>query len=333
MARHASADPPGLPAVVTAAQAQAAGISHDMVAARVSAGRWVRLHRGVFLRLEATLTAPRDAEQRDLMHVYSALGAAAARPGSVVSHSSAALALRLPLVSGTPAVPHLTAPPTAPSGPRAGVIAHRRGIRAGDASVVDVHDIWRDPARGEPLRSGQAPAPALGLVTSPSRTVLDVARTASLADALSVGDRAIRSGLVTPGQLADDLIVLDDRPGTRRAALALAHLDGGRESSLESFSFAYFLECDLPLPEVQVVIELATGQIARVDFLWREFGVIGEADGAMKYRGQHDLLMQGQRETLLRDLGYVIVRWTWADIASGRLFHRLLSVLGMARAA
>ena len=61
--------------------------------------------------------------------------------------------------------------------------------------------------------------------------------------------------------------------------------------------------------------------------------MIGEADGAMKYRGQHALLLQGQRETLLRDLGYVIVRWTWADIASGRLFHRLLAVLGLAHAA
>jgi len=330
---HPRTDPPGLPAVVTAPEAAAAGLTRDAVAARVASGRWVRLRRGVYLRQEAVLEAMREAEQRDLMHVYAALGAAAARPGSVVSHGSAALALRLPLVSGAPRLPHLTAPPTAPSGTRSGIVAHRRGIRDGDAVVVDVHEVWRDPERGEPLRPRAVHAPARGLVTSPVRTVLDVARTASLADALSVGDRAIRCGIVTPGQLAESLAMLDDRPGTRRAAIALAHLDGERETSLESFSFANFVAWGLPLPEVQVVIELSSGRIARVDFLWREHGVIGEADGAVKYSGPQDLLLQGQRESLLRDLGYVIVRWTWADIVTGRLRGRLLTALGMSLAA
>lgn len=333
MSSAAGTDPPGLPAVLTREEALAAGLSAAQIRQRVESGQWKGMFRGVYLRRGATLVSPRDAEQRDLMHVYAAVGAASARHGAAVSHGSAALALRLPLVSGAPARPHLIVPPTSPSGTRAGVTAHRGGLHRDDAAVIDVHQGWRDPGRGDPLPWADAPAPAFALVTSPARTVLDVARTASLADALSVGDRAIRTGLVTAAELAERLSLLHDRPGTRRAALALAHLDGARESSLESLSFAHFVQWGIPLPEVQVVIELGTGRIARVDFLWRDYGLIGEADGAIKYTNGHDLLLQGQREALLRDLGYIIIRWTWADVVSGALLRRLVAILGIPNAA
>jgi hypothetical protein len=62
--------------------------------------------------------------------------------------------------------------------------------------------------------------------------------------------------------------------------------------------------------------------IGRVDFLWKEQRTIGEFDGKIKY-GR--LLRPGQsleevlfaekvREDALRDLGWQIVRWLWADL-------------------
>lgn len=57
-----------------------------------------------------------------------------------------------------------------------------------------------------------------------------------------------------------------------------------------------------------------------VDFYWPEYGVIGEADGRLKYRrssrGQPlrptTLLDEKYRQELLEDR-HVVVRWGWSD--------------------
>ena len=92
-------------------------------------------------------------------------------------------------------------------------------------------------------------------------------------------------------------------------------------------------EDGLPDPELQREIRNGLGAfIARVDFCWDEQETIGEFDGRVKY-GR--LLPPGQaiedaiyaeklREDGLRDLGWRMVRWTWADLyAPNRLRDRL----------
>ena len=47
---------------------------------------------------------------------------------------------------------------------------------------------------------------------------------------------------------------------------------------------------------------------------WESLGVIGEADGQMKYETRVDIFNEKLREDRLRALGYIVVRWTWDEI-------------------
>jgi very-short-patch-repair endonuclease len=82
-------------------------------------------------------------------------------------------------------------------------------------------------------------------------------------------------------------------------------------------------EAGLPAPEPQHEIYGEDGRfVARVDFCWKEKRTIGEFDGKIKYGrslkpGQsiEDVLFkEKRREDALRDLGWQIVRWLWADL-------------------
>jgi len=95
--------------------------------------------------------------------------------------------------------------------------------------------------------------------------------------------------------------------------------DPRAESPLESISWFAMHERDLPAPELQVPLGIdedgrPTGV---VDFYWEEFGVIGEADGLMKYDDEDarlSLRAEKLRQEALEALGFIVVRWTWEDI-------------------
>ena len=53
--------------------------------------------------------------------------------------------------------------------------------------------------------------------------------------------------------------------------------------------------------------------LARVDHLWEQYAVIGEADGMLKYDGKDALKEEKRRQETLEQLGFVIVRYDWDD--------------------
>ena len=167
-------------------------------------------------------------------------------------------------------------------------------------------------------------------VTSMTRTVADVARTHPLADALAVGDAAVRSGGVTVDDVHEVLRRMGTVRGCRRAAEAVAHLDGRRETAPESLSWARFLEWRLPLPEVQHEFWDDEGFVGRVDFWWQRFRLVAEADGRLKYATGDDLYAEKRREDRLRALDLGVLRWGWSDLwgtPAERLRHRLVARL------
>jgi len=153
-------------------------------------------------------------------------------------------------------------------------------------------------------------------LTSVALTVVDVSRRHRLRDALVVGDSALRAGLDSD-ELHTALAGQAGIPYVQRARDAVALMNGVRESPLESESYAFFVERELPLPECQIWIDSD-----RVDFLWRDCRVVGEADGRVKYladlgldRGAGDALwLEKGRENRIEDLGFRFVRWTYADL-------------------
>ncbi|MCP2194552.1 endonuclease domain-containing protein [Williamsia deligens] len=163
------------------------------------------------------------------------------------------------------------------------------------------------------------------LTTSVARTVVDLACGAAERTAVIVGDAALRRQLCTREDLAATLAALGPVHGRRRARVVLDVLDRRAESPLESWSRLVLDRSGLPRPDLQRVI-LAPGgrRVARVDFFWEEFGLVGECDGMGKYFGEYS--EKSAREVLdeekfraqdLVDLGFVVVRWNW-----GELVHR-----------
>lgn len=168
-------------------------------------------------------------------------------------------------------------------------------------------------------------------VTTMQRTCLDLARHRGLAAGLTVGDAALRTRLLTQASAREAAHALPPGARGRRIAVRVAeHIDARRESPLESWSWARFLQWRLPLPSIQVQIVDELGfAFAFVDYLWEACRLVGECDGALKYGSKADLLREKRREDRIRECGYRVVRWEWADVARGTALRarlrRLLS--------
>jgi len=176
-------------------------------------------------------------------------------------------------------------------------------------------------------------------VTSVTRAVVDVARSAGFESAVVTADAALARRHTTEADLLDCLARMGPVPGSRRAARVLAFADGLSESVGESRSRVVLHRLALPAPALQVPVWRPDGRlIGRCDFGWEEVRTVGEFDGQVKYgrllrRGQsagEAVYEEKLREDELRDAGREVVRWTWADVSTPaviaqrllRAFHR-----------
>ena len=113
------------------------------------------------------------------------------------------------------------------------------------------------------------------------------------------------------------------------AARAVDFADGRSESVGESRSRVLLHRWGVGPSSLQFEVRGEGGLlVARTDFAWEEHGLLGEFDGRVKY-GR--LLRPGQdpgdavfeekrREDAVRDEGWGVTRWVWADFGAG---HRL----------
>lgn len=224
------------------------------------------------------------------------------RREGVLSHGSAAVIHGLPVWSGAVAQVHLTRTRTGQVGggrTRRHVALHAGCLDVGSTADVDGH-----------------------CVTSLARTVIDLARTRPFEQAVAAADKALAAGL-PPATLDAELEQAGGYPGVNRARKVVSFADARSESAGESVSRVRLALVDVPVPTLQYEVAGADGNlVGRTDFAWPEAGTLGEFDGRCKY-GR--LLRPGQdpaevvyaeklREDLLRDLGWQVVRWTWAEI-------------------
>lgn len=163
-------------------------------------------------------------------------------------------------------------------------------------------------------------------VTSVARTLVDLARHRPLATAVAAMDFALREHMVTGDEIAATMLDCRNWPGIKRARRAVRLVDPRAESVLESVSRLVLGWLRLPVPEPQQRIADERGFIiARCDFYWDEYGVVGEADGRDKYSAREVLTKEKDRQEQLEDLGIVAVRWGWRDVtrAPQLLRHRV----------
>lgn len=273
-------------------------------------GGITRLTHGVFV---ATAAIPSDAAGR---HLQLALALQVRNPAAIASHHTAALAWDLDLDDPEGAA---AAAPSfiVPAGPG-------RRSRSREQMSVAVRDL---PTQHRTTHPSQL------RLTTPERTAVDVAATVGLPEALITLDATLRLGLRSRvgerrlraayrrDRLLDEvrapLLTAAQSAGTRLSRRHLEEVlplaDPRRESANESLSFGHMALAGLPLPELQVRLSTPTGDVYP-DFLWAGHRVIGEADGAVKYRTPEDLVGEKRRQETLEQLGYRVVRWMYSDI-------------------
>jgi hypothetical protein len=161
-------------------------------------------------------------------------------------------------------------------------------------------------------------------VTSPARTVADLARSVPFEEAVAVADAALYADLVSPAELAEAVSRMERRPGAPAARRVVGFADGRTEGVGESRSRVAIARARLPVPVPQWEVYDHRGcLLGRTDFGWPQLRTVGEFDGRIKY-GR--LLRPGQsvsdavvaekyREDAIRDQDLAVVRWTWADLS------------------
>jgi len=175
--------------------------------------------------------------------------------------------------------------------------------------------------------------------TSIERTAIDLARCVDFERAVAVLDAALHLG----GDLLamwDVLAQATGRHGVGTARAAMEFADARSESVGESVSRVRIADSGLPMPELQLnVFDSLGAWLARPDFCWEALGVLGEFDGRVKYLGTRDevahaVMKEKRREARLREMGWVVVRWEWADLADLQAFRRRVeSAFAQARPA
>jgi hypothetical protein len=293
--------------ILPRAQLLGDGYSADEVRRLLAGGDLLRVRRGAYVRSPEELSV-------EASHLRLVEAVLRQHPGpAVVSHQSAAVVHGLPVWSSALVRVHLTRPRTGGGKVRGGVELHASVLQPDDMTTV-----------------GGV------LATTLARTVVDLARTRPVDEAVAAGDAALRRGM-DRAQLERVLSHCRGWPAIGRARRVVELLDGRSESFGESVSRVRIHDASLPRPVPQLEMRDGTGQlVARADFGWEEQRVLGEFDGKIKY-GR--LLRPGQditdvvyreklREDACRDLGWRMVRWTWPDLHPGTvLTERLARVL------
>jgi hypothetical protein len=279
-----------LAGILTAAELTQAGITRPDLRILTGRGALVSLGRGLYAnaaqvhRLNSSKSGPAA--------LRLAAAVAAAGPDAVGSHEHAALVHGLQLLNRPRAdAIDVTRPPGATSR------SARPGTRLHKAAIPPEH---RTLVSGIP-------------VTTAARTVVDLARTSPMREGVVVADSALRAKRATKTDLYAVIDACSGWPGIARARQVADFSDGLAESVFESIARVAFHEAGLPPPELQAQVGGDGRVIARVDFYWRAYSTIAEADGAGKYADPGVARRQLQRDAELRAAGFQVVHFTWAE--------------------
>jgi hypothetical protein len=267
-----------------------AGITDNRLKALVRSGSLVQVRRGVYATRAAIDYAAVNPRRGHALHV-AAVGSAVGRD-AVASHHSAALIHGISLLNQPADTVTLTRPP-----------AKRTSRLRSDGIVFHAAHL---PADHVTSRYGL-------LVTTVSRTLIDLARTSPFREAVVAADSALQAELTTKADLLAIVDVCRRWPGIQQARRVIDFSDERAESVLESCARVAFAEAGLEPPDLQVTIHGPDWSF-RVDLCWPRHRVIAEADGLVKYNSRKDLARQFERDRLLRDAGYQVIHFTWHEV-------------------
>ena len=260
---------------VTHAQLRAHGYSPEEIRQCCDAGWLIRRHTGIYA--VGHVPAPRASAWHAAV---LALG-----DGAILSHTSAAAHwdMRRPT-----AVIEVIVPTTAGFRKRDGVIVHRQPL---PAAHMTVH-------RGIP-------------VTTPTRTLLDLAAVVPYGALASAFEQAQVRLKLPPAPLAADVISRPRQRGNAKLRRILS--DAVDPADVRSVLELRFLRMcafhGIPRPLVNVRLGDWTP-----DFLWPDHGLVVETDGAAFHRTAASRRRDALKDEVLRGLGLTVIRLTWAQV-------------------
>jgi very-short-patch-repair endonuclease len=251
--------------VVTRADLGNLGLDRGHIQRWIADGLLLRVHRGVYAVGHLALS-----QEGRWMAAVLACG-----EGAVLSHRSAAVCWRL---SDRELVPHVTAPHRLRV---AGVVAHRGRLTTAD----------RTAHRGIPI-------------TSPARTLADLAQVLDDEDLERVVREAQFRGLFHPWALRDAL--------TRRPSRALRDLLDDLNPTQSRLEDAFLRLCrrfGIPAP----VAQLRQGR-NRPDFVWEDARLVVEVDSWAGHGTPRAFQADRTQSNAVQLSGWMILRFTWADV-------------------
>jgi very-short-patch-repair endonuclease len=280
---------------VTRNQLRAAGLTDRMIQTRVARGLLHRVHRSVYA-VGHTAPIPLGPETAAIL---------ACGEGAVLSHLSAGCVYEI--VRHTDGRIHVTTPNR--HGPDlAGVVVHRTST----LSPADVRIRRRLP------------------ITSPARTVLDLADLVDDRELSRAVDEALLQRLVTKREL--ERLATEGRRGAGRLKRSLARHTTSHvtRSELERRMHDLIRAGGLPQPEMNARI---AGY--EVDFVWRRERVVVEVDGYRFHSSRPAFERDRAKGNTLVAAGLVLLRFTWwqIDREPFAVLARIATALARAEAA
>ncbi len=261
-------------------QASYACLSVEAMRNLARAGRWRRLHLGVY----ATFTGepPRDAV------MWAAV--LRAGPRSVLSHETAAETYGL--IARPSKLLHVTIPQAQRVEPIPGLVIHR--------SSRDLEQI-RDPGLLPPR-------------TMVEETVLDLAQAAAdFDDVVALLARACQRRLTLPVLLRQSLDARSRSRWRTEIREALQDVASGVHSPLE---YRYLRDVErahgLPAADRQACAA-QNGRVIQRDVRYRRYGVVVELDGAASHPAEQRLA-DNRRDNAAAASGMVTLRYGWTDV-------------------
>lgn len=274
--------------LVTRSQLVADGAGPSTICRLVDSGHLVPLATGVF-----RLGGVPPAWEQDVLAACLAAG-----PLTVASHRTAAALHDLGVRAG----------------PRIDLLAHRweRTHRGPEVAVHEALDLRAEDV----TRIGPIP------VTTPVRTVLDLASCLGAEQLARVADEVVRRD-PEAAVVLERRFVETRRRGKRgyaRLAVVLQEVLGrplATDSRFEDVMVALITARGLPMPVAQHPVVLGRTEV-HLDLAWPELLLAVECDSLSHHRDVHAFRWDRRRQNLLVLAGWMVLRCSWDDVTSRR---------------
>ena len=271
----------------------AAGISANTVGRLVRCGRLTQVHRSVYA-VSGRVAVPLADETAVLL---------AMRDGTALSGETAASLWRLIPAGAAGGLIHVTVPGASPG-------ARLRGVRTHRTTSLDPRDVR--------IHQGLP-------VTSPARTLLDIAPSLSMRALERAVSQALYPKLVKESELADLRRRCVGRRGCRRLAALLDSWDepAMTRSEAEELFLSLVRAAELPTPEVNTDWESRER-----DFRWPQARLIVEIDGWASHGQRPAFEGDRRRDAQALALGSSTMRITWRQLK----YEPLATMVSLAQA-